>query len=50
VREYFADPQLLPYLRNLRLHMVFNLPGVFETNPFPGAVNGSTWSIPVEVT
>ena len=27
----------------------YHLPGVFETNPMSGAVNGSLWSMPVEV-
>ncbi|WP_244818333.1 hypothetical protein [Caballeronia sp. Lep1P3] len=27
----------------------FDLPGVFEALPFPRAVNGSLWSVPLEV-
>lgn len=47
--EYFQHPSLLSYLNNLRLRMTFTLPGVFEHNPYPDAVNGSTWTIPLEV-
>lgn len=25
------------------------LPGVFETNPFPSAMNGSLWTLPIEI-
>lgn len=27
----------------------YNLPGVFESNPYPNVVNGSLWSLPLEV-
>lgn len=27
----------------------YSLPGVFETNPFPGAMNGSLWTLPYEI-
>ncbi|WGS47768.1 acyltransferase (plasmid) [Burkholderia sp. JSH-S8] len=47
--EYFHHPSLWHYLNNLRLKMTFELPGVFEHNPYPDAVNGSTWTIPFEV-
>jgi peptidoglycan/LPS O-acetylase OafA/YrhL len=49
VRTYFDDPLVVKYLRNLHMHMVFTLPGVFETNPYPKAVNGSTWTLPLEI-
>jgi len=39
-----------PYiLHNLLLFPFYSLPGVFETNPYPVAVNGSLWTLPVEV-
>ncbi|KWK17446.1 hypothetical protein WT77_28450 [Burkholderia stagnalis] len=47
--EYFHHPMLWGYLNNLRLTMTFQLPGVFAHNPYPNAVNGSTWTIPLEV-
>ena len=45
-RQYFADPQTWRYvLNNIALvRMQFSLPGVFETNPFPG-INGSLWTL-----
>ena len=36
------------FLWNLRFFPVFSLPGVFESNPAPGVVNGALWTIPVE--
>ncbi len=48
---YFSAGQTWRYLGNIvlfpRIH--HDLPGVFAQNPFPGAVNGSLWSLPVEV-
>jgi peptidoglycan/LPS O-acetylase OafA/YrhL len=29
--------------------IIYSLPGVFAANPYPNAVNGSLWSLPVEV-
>ena len=44
--SYFADPQTYTYvLNNIALvHMQFQLPGLFENNPFPG-INGSLWTL-----
>ncbi|WP_431822226.1 acyltransferase family protein [Burkholderia sp. F1] len=47
--EYFHHPLAWRYLNNLLLKISFELPGVFEHNPYPKAVNGSTWTIPLEV-
>ena len=49
VREYFSAPLLFEYLSNLRFEMRYYLPGVFEQNPYPRSVNGSLWSLSVEV-
>ena len=36
------------YLLNCALYIQFFLPGVFETTPYPNAVNGSLWTLPIE--
>jgi peptidoglycan/LPS O-acetylase OafA/YrhL len=46
--QYFADPVTLAYAKNILLNINYTLPGVFEYNAFPRAVNGSIWSLPVE--
>jgi peptidoglycan/LPS O-acetylase OafA/YrhL len=47
--EYFANGKTISYLQNAWLFMAYPLPGVFEDLPFPSVVNGSLWTIPVEV-
>lgn len=50
LRQYFADRGTWGYLwGNIGLYIQFGLPGVFETMPYPIAVNGSLWSLPIEV-
>ena len=41
VRNYIINNSLL-------YHLQMNLPGVFENNPFPNAVNESLWTLPIE--
>lgn len=48
-QEYFSSELTLRYFRNLRLDIQYLLPGVFAANPYPNAVNGSLWTIPLEV-
>ncbi len=46
---YLVHPQTIEYLRNILLNIRFALPGVFAANPVPNAVNGSLWTLPMEV-
>jgi peptidoglycan/LPS O-acetylase OafA/YrhL len=48
---YFLDRDTLLYIpRNLRLwHLQYELPGVFGDNAYPGAINGSLWTLAYEV-
>ncbi len=48
---YLADPQTALYVpRNLTLKWLqYDLPGVFAANPYPGAINGSLWSLFYEI-
>lgn len=48
LREYLQHPATLDYLSNVFLYITYYLPGVFENNVYPNAVNGSLWSLPVE--
>ena len=49
---YFAHPATWLYpVRNTLLYPVtYLLPGVFESNPYPQAVNGSLWTLRLEFT
>jgi peptidoglycan/LPS O-acetylase OafA/YrhL len=49
LREYFSHPTTYGYLSNLYLYVTYHLPGVFSDNVYPHAINGSLWSLPVEV-
>ena len=47
-KEYYLNSATLVYLKNILLYPIYSLPGVFELNPYPNAVNGSLWTLPVE--
>lgn len=46
--DYFKNPETFAYFKNIALNINYTLPGVFENNIYPRAVNGSIWSLPVE--
>ena len=46
--DYFASLEAWRYLSAAVLIVWRGLPGVFTDNPFPLAVNGSLWTLPVE--
>lgn len=46
--HYFRDPNFFLYLFNIAGHIVFELPGVFVSNPL-STVNASLWTIPPEI-
>ena len=47
--EFIRHPQTWDYFRNnLLFELRYALPGVFATNPYPNAVNGSIWTLPAE--
>jgi peptidoglycan/LPS O-acetylase OafA/YrhL len=47
--NYWLRHQWLSYLRNLLLYPVYSISDLFSTNPYPGVINGSIWTIPIEV-
>ncbi len=48
--EYFSSRDTLTYIpyNLLLIFQIDKLPGVFTSNPFPNAVNGSLWTLPIE--
>jgi peptidoglycan/LPS O-acetylase OafA/YrhL len=50
VRTYLDEPGTKAYvINNATLQSDYDLPGVFEHNSYPLAVNGSLWTLPLEV-
>lgn len=46
ILEYFKDSETYHYIWSLLLWpMQYDLPGVFESNTYPNAVNGSLWTL-----
>jgi peptidoglycan/LPS O-acetylase OafA/YrhL len=48
IDQYFLDFKTWEFFYNLKLKIRYELPGVFSANPFPNAVNGSLWTLPIE--
>lgn len=49
-RDYFSRPETSLYLNNIFLKQIyFTLPGVFVDNAFASSVNGSLWTLPLEM-
>lgn len=48
--QYVSEPKTWTYfISNLSLlRLQYELPGVFLTNPYPNAINGSLWTLPME--
>lgn len=46
--QYFDAPSFWTYLNNIILRPQYELPGVWATQPYPNAVNGSLWTLPAE--
>ncbi len=49
IAQYFREPGTWIYFfYNAALYPAYSLPGVFGSNLYPSAVNGSLWSLPAE--
>lgn len=48
--EYFTNVHTWLFLKNVfPFQVAYKLPGVFENNFYPKAVNGSLWTLPLEI-
>lgn len=47
--EYFRNPATWQYLGAIGFYISYGLPGVFADVPYAGVVNGSLWTMPLEV-
>jgi len=47
--EYFGAPTFRSYFLNIIGEIHYSLPGVFESNPWPGSVNLQLWTLPFEL-
>lgn len=49
LHEYFDGKEFSHYFLNIIGFIHYELPGVFDSNPFPHQVNGSLWTVPYEI-
>lgn len=49
LKEYFGNIQTWKYLGSCLLLPEHGIPGVFETNIYPGVINGSLWTLRIEL-
>ena len=47
--EYFSGKEFSHYFLNIIGFIHYELPGVFDSNPFAHQVNGSLWTVPYEI-
>jgi peptidoglycan/LPS O-acetylase OafA/YrhL len=49
LETYFHDAKFAWYLFNVTGHIHYELPGVFQSNPYPDKVNEQLWTVPFEL-
>lgn len=47
--DYLTSLQTFSYLKNIAFLFTHNIPGVFESQPYPSVINGSLWTLFYEV-
>ncbi|WP_026510180.1 acyltransferase family protein [Butyrivibrio sp. LC3010] len=47
--EYYWHSAKKYFIYNITMRPIFDLAGVFSENPYPSAVNGSLWTLPIEI-
>lgn len=49
LRDYFSSPTFYAYLLNATGDIHYELPGLFQDNPYPKIVNMQLWTVPYEL-